>query len=116
MLRTFVLVLGVLVLVSVVVSAQPVSTVYDLHLRYEGAQMIELVPGVEVPADMWRDDHVVTAGDLVAVGVSIDDAGAIVGYSETKGMAVPCTWSQLKWCIENNIPLAQCCGMAKENG
>ena len=78
--------------------------------------MIELVPGVDVPADMWPDDHVVTAGDLVAAGVSLDDASAIVGYSETKGMVVPCTWSQLKWCVENNIPLGQCCGKIKESG
>lgn len=116
MLRECIGMFGLLVLAVGGLCAEPLGTVYDLHLRYEKVEVIELVPGVEVPTDIWPDEHVVTALDLVSLGVSLDDAYAIVGESETKGVVVPCTWSQLKWCIENNIPMNQCCGEVKESG
>jgi len=109
-------VLGLLILVTGVLAAQPVGTVYDLHLRYDDVEMIELVPGVEVRADMWPDDHVVTIGDLVSVGLSRSDATAIVNQSVNGAPQVPCTWGELKRCSLLGIPLSICCSPLKDNG
>jgi hypothetical protein len=108
--------LGLLILVWGGLAAQPVGTVYDLHLRYDAVGMIELVPGVEVPADMWPDNHVVTIGDLVGVGVSLGDATAIVDQNRNEGAQVPCTWSRLKQCAHEGIPMSECCGKIKASG
>jgi hypothetical protein len=107
---------GLLILVSSGLAAQPVGTVYDLHLRYDEVEMIELVPGVEVPADIWPDKHVVTVGDLVGVGVSLSDATAIVDENQNEAAQVPCTWSELKRCSHLGIPLSICCSPSKDNG
>ena len=114
--RDCILALGLLALVSGGLTAQPVGTVYDLHLRYDGVQMIELVPGVEVPADMWPDEHVVTIGDLVGVGVSLSEATAIVDQNANGAAQVSCTWSELKRCSLLGIPLSVCCSSSKDNG
>ena len=114
--RESMLILGFLLLVAGGLSAQPVGTVYDLHLRYDGVEIIELVPGVEVPADIWPDNHVVTVGDLVGVGVSLRDAAAIVDQSVNEAPQVPCTWSRLKQCAYEGIPMSECCGKIKASG
>jgi hypothetical protein len=108
--------LGLLILVSGGLAAQPVGTMYDLRLRYDEVEMIELVPGVEVPADIWPDNHVVTVGDLVGVGVSLGDATALVDQNVNEAAQVPCTWGELKRCSLLGIPLSICCSPSKENG
>ena len=115
MLRCTMLALGALVACPGL-AGEPIGTVYDLRLRYEHVELIELAPGVEVPSDMWEDGHVVTVGDLVSVGMAYDDAVGIVEPSRTVRATVPCTWSRLNWCIELGIPLGECCGRAKETG
>jgi len=116
MLRMWLLMVGLLVLLTTGLPAKPAETLHDLHLRHEEVQLIELVPGVEVPVDMWEDDHVVTVEDLVAVGVTLDDAETMVGQSNDTGAAVNCSWGRIKMCYLNGIPLDVCCPRTKNNG
>jgi hypothetical protein len=116
MFRILALALCILAAMSAQLPAKPVSSVYGLHMRYGKAEMIELVPGIEVPVDMWDDDHVVTAADLVAVGIAIEDAEKIVSQKPRGTAMFPCTWSRLKYCASNGIPLDECCGKTKDTG
>lgn len=105
----------VLLLSTCALSGKAIGTIDDLHNRYEAAKMVELVPGVEVPVNIWTDDHVVSVEDLVGVGVAIDDAVSILASGD-RSVVIPCTWSELKWCIANGIPLDECCGEDKNQG
>jgi hypothetical protein len=67
---------------------------------------IELAPGVWVPVDMWEDDYVPTVQDLVALGMSEEDAEAT---TERK-----CTWGQIKLCFAGYYN--DCCPKKADEG
>lgn len=67
---------------------------------------IELLPGVKVPVNIWEDDYVPTAEDLVAIGFEEDDAAEQAERT--------CTWGQIKLCYAGYYN--DCCPKKADEG
>ena len=99
--------LAVTLLLPFSLFAQPIASLYDMHMQYQQVEMIELAPGIVVRADIWPDDYVPTVKDLIAVGLPYEDAIQICEQQQST-TAVPCTWGQIKMCALEGIPTLWC--------
>lgn len=88
--------------------AQPIASLYDMHIQYGQVEMIQLAPGVVVRADIWPDDYVPTVQDFLVLGVPYQDAVRICTHQDTKRVTRDCTWGELKICFAGGC-IRRCC-------
>ncbi len=90
-------------------AGQAVKSLYDIRVQYHDVEMIELMPGVVVRADIWPDDYVPTVEDFVSIGLSVEDAEAICYMRpNTERVLRGCTWGQIKLCFAGKC-IPSCC-------
>lgn len=114
MARAFVFVILVQWALCSALLAAPFVGLYDVYQMYDGVEVIELVPGVAVRADIWPDDYVPTVEDFVALGVPYDDAIRICGANPPRNEVRDCTWGQIKMCFGGTPN--ECCPDWKSDG